>query len=128
MSEEKIKILKMIEDGKITAKEGMDLLNAVEDKKDKPAELEILNNDSKETKWLRVRVIEPNDNTKVKINIPISLVDVALKVGSGFSTELNENLKGVDVNEIVKAIKEGAEGKIVDVEDDNGTKVEVTVE
>ena len=37
MSNEKMRILEMIQTGKLTANEGLDLLNAMEDTGDKPA-------------------------------------------------------------------------------------------
>jgi len=121
LKEEKMQILKLIQDGKVSSEEGIELLNALEDKTD---ELH-----RKSAKWLKIRVYDPDDKTKVNVNIPIALVDIGLKFATKFSPELKEShLEEIDFREIAEAIKNGAEGKIVDVESDNGEKVEIIVE
>ncbi|MGF7059207.1 SHOCT-like domain-containing protein [Brassicibacter mesophilus] len=121
LKEEKIQVLKMIEEGKITSEEGIELLNALEDK---GMDLGV-----KSSKWLKVKVYEPDDKTKVNVNIPIALVDIGLKFATKFSPELKDsNIQDVDFKEIAEAIKNGAEGKIVDIESEDGERVEVIVE
>lgn len=121
LKEEKMQILKMIEDGKVSSKDGLELLNALEDKERLPI--------SKSSKWLKIKVFEPDDNTKVNVNIPLALVDVGLKMATKMSPDLkNSDLKDIDFNEIAELIKNGAEGKIVEVESDNGERVEIIVE
>ena len=70
------------------------------------------------------------DKTKVKVNIPLSLVNVGLKLGCAYAPQLKESgLDKIDFDEIIEAVKNGAEGRVVDVEDeDSQTKVEVYVE
>ncbi|MFP4016548.1 MAG: SHOCT-like domain-containing protein [Halanaerobiales bacterium] len=128
VNEEKMQILKMIEEGKINSSEGLELLEAIENK---AADNSIISsNKITAAKWLRVRVKAEDDKTKVNVNIPISLVDVGLKIAKAYSPELNsEELKDIDFDEIIKAIKDGAEGKIVDIYDEeSNTTVEVFVE
>jgi hypothetical protein len=121
LKEERLAIIKMIQEGKISAEEGADLLSALDEKSSEGY--------TKNAKWIRVRVFDPDDNTKVNVNIPIALVDVGLKFATKFSPELKEShLEEVDLKEIVEAIKNGAEGKIVDIESDDGERVEVYVE
>lgn len=121
LKEEKLQILKMIQEGKITSENGVDLLNAL-DAKDN----EGLN---KPSKWLKVRIYEGSDKAKVNVNIPLSLVDVGLKMATKFSPELKDSkLEEIDFKEIAELIKNGAEGKIVDIETEDGEKVEVIVE
>lgn len=121
MREEKLQILKMIEEGKITADEGVNLLNALEDAEEKILETE-------GAKWLRVRVNGRDGKQKVNVNIPISLIDIGLKIGTKCHSDLEKQLGGINLEQIIKYVKEGAEGKLVEVEDDNGDKVEVFVE
>lgn len=121
LKEEKLQILKMIQEGKITSENGVELLNAL-DAKDN----EGLN---KPSKWLKVRIYEGSDKAKVNVNIPLSLVDVGLKMATKFSPELKDSkLEEIDFKEIAELIKNGAEGKIVDIETEDGEKVEVIVE
>lgn len=120
--EEKLQILKMIEEGKITHEEGLELLNAIEEKDT------VLSTSN--AKWIKIRVYDPDDKTKVNVNIPIALVDVGLKFATKFSPELkNSDLENINLEEIIQIIKSGAQGKIVDVtNEENGEKVEIFVE
>lgn len=121
LKEEKMQILRMIEDGKITSADGLELLGALEEKENLPI--------SKTSKWLKIKVHDPDDNAKVNVNIPLALVDVGLKMATKFSPELkNSDLKDIDFNEIAELIKNGAEGKIVDIESGDGERVEIVVE
>jgi hypothetical protein len=125
-NEERMQILKMLEEKKINAQEAAELLEAVE-KGSEP-----LNISKKTTgaKWLRVRVLAEDGKVKDNVNVPVSLVDVGLKIGKKFDPKLQDaDLGGIDMNEIVEMIKQGAEGKIVDVYDEKSkTTVEIYVE
>jgi hypothetical protein len=124
-NEEKLQILKMIEEGKITSAEGLELMEALE-KGEKSENLTV----NQKSRWLRIDVRAENNKTKAKVNIPLSLVDIGLKIGGRFAPELKEaGLDKIDINEIVQMVKDGAHGKIVEVDDEeNGTKIEVYVE
>jgi hypothetical protein len=126
MNEEKLKILKMIEEGTITADEGSKLLASIDDSK----ELNIHEGTGEKPKWLRIKVLsnENGKNTKVKVNIPIALVETGLKIGKSFDKNFEESMKGIDIVEVMEMIRNGAEGKIVEVESDTGEIVEVYVE
>lgn len=121
LKEERMEILKMIEDGKISSKDGLELLSALEVKNETLS--------THKSKWIKIRVFDPDEKAKVNVNIPIALVDIGLKFITKISPELKEyNFEGIDINEITELIKSGAEGKIVDVESENGEKVEIFVE
>ncbi len=126
MNDEKLKILKMIEEGTITADEGSRLLASIDDSKD----LKINESTGEKPKWLRIKVLsnEQGKNTKVKVNIPIALVETGLKIGKSFDKNFEESMKGIDLGEVMEMIRSGAEGKIVEVESDTGEIVEVYVE
>jgi len=121
VSDEKMQILKMVEEDKIDAKEAMELINALEGNEENIG----LKND---VKWLKVRVKTLDD--KVNVNIPVSLVDIGLKLATTYASNLNKFERDqIDVKAIIEAVKNGDEGKIVDVEDaEKQTKVEVYVE
>ena len=123
VSEERIQILEMVEEGKITASEAMELLNALERNQEDIVP-------KNKAKWLKVRVNTMEDETKVNVNIPIALVDVGLKLAKTYDPKLKESgLDKINIDEILEAVKNGAEGKIVDVEDEeNQTRVKVYVE
>lgn len=126
MNDEKIKILKMIEDGIITASEGAQLLGAIDD----ASELQTTAKGNSDAKWLRVKVLSTENGvkTKVNVNVPIALVETGLKIGKHFHKDIEASMQGLDITEILEMIKNGAEGKIVEVESDNGDIVEVYVE
>jgi hypothetical protein len=116
--DERLQILRMIEGGQITAEEGAKLLAALEE----PSRGEMVGGSPR---WFRVRVTDLNTGKqKVNINLPLKILDVGARIGAKFAAPMN-----IDVEEIVQAIKEGAQGKIVDVEDvEDNERVEVYVE
>lgn len=120
-AEERMQILKMIESRQISAEEGARLLAAL-DQADKGSRAA----PAGAPKWFRVRVTDlRSGKQKVSVNIPMSLVEVGLKMGARFAPET----EGLDLAEITRAIREGALGKLVDVEDqDDGERVEIYVE
>ena len=63
--------------------------------------------------------------SKVSVNIPMGLVNAGIKMGARFAPDL----EGVNFDEISELIKSGAQGKIVDVVDnEEGERVEIFVE
>lgn len=123
-AEERMQILKMVENRQISAEEGARLLEAL----DKPASEPTPSADpSTHGHWLYVRVTDMRSGKrKVNVKIPLGLVDVGLKMGAKFSPV---GIEGLDLNQILAAIKAGSSGKIVDVEDErDGEHVEVYIE
>ena len=122
--EERLKILKMIEDGKITAEEGAKLLAALADsRRTQPLPTP---GTAGGAKWFRVRVTDvATGKTRVNVNLPMSLVNVGIKVGARFAPDMDE----AQMNMIAEALKAGALGKIVDViDEEDGEHVEVFIE
>lgn len=123
---EKMQILTMVKDGKITTEEGVKLLEALENTNDSSGN--IVQSGGK-AKWLKIRVFDPEDSTKVNVTLPISLVSIGVKLAGKFSPEFKEaGLTEDDMEEIFTAIKNGETGKIVEVDSEDGTKVEVVIE
>lgn len=122
--EERMQILKMIEDGKISAAEGAELLRALDAEKRTPR-YEPLRGGSA-PRWFRVRVTDvASGHHKVNVNIPMGLVQVGIKMGARFAPEM----EGVDYQEIMDAIRSGQQGKIFEVVDEEGgERVEIFVE
>lgn len=126
LKEEQFQILKMVETGTITSEEGVRLLEALEGSPSQKLE-------TQNAKWLKIRVYEPDDKSKVNVTIPLSLVNVGMKIATkvapNFVPELKEaGLTEQDIAEIFEAVKDGATGKLIDIESDNGEKVEITIE
>jgi hypothetical protein len=117
----------MISEGKITAEEGSRLLAALKDPERRGAGSQTGSGPlSSEARFLRIRVTS-NDTgrERVSVNIPMNLVNVALRMGARFAPEM----EGMEISEIMDAIRHGARGKIIDVDSvESGEKVEIYVE
>lgn len=123
-SEERMKILKMISEEKITAEEGAQLLSALSQRSEKD-KVEPRRNLS--SRMLRVRVTDMGSGkTKVHVNVPMRLVDAGLSIASQYTPEM-ENDQMMDA--IKEALSENMSGKIVDViDEEDGEHVEIFIE
>jgi hypothetical protein len=121
--EEHMQVLKMIEEGKISASEGADLIRALDKEEQKPSQP--LKGASR-PRWFRVRITDVNSgNVKVNVNIPVGLVNVGMKMGARFTPELDS----ITYDELSDFIRSGASGKVIDVVDsEEGERVEIFVE
>lgn len=121
-SEERMRILQMIRDGKVSAEEGANLLQALS-RGGRPTPPPP---PTRDPRLLRVRITDlRTGKTKVNVNIPMSLVNVGVKLGARFTPPHAD----VNYDEIMEAIREGASGRLVDIEDvESGEHVEVWVE
>jgi hypothetical protein len=120
--DERLKILKMLEDGRISAEEAARLLKALG--KARPAGA--APGPRGENKWFRVRVTDlKSGRTSVNVTLPMSLVNVGLKLGA----QLVPESESIDFRQVQEALRAGLTGKIVDVEDvEDGQRVEIYVE
>jgi hypothetical protein len=125
-SEERMRILRMIQEGKISADEGAKLLAALRDNRKETRETVIVNRVGGSKNWLRIRVTDMKTNrAKVSVNLPLGLVEAGMKIGAQYAPELN----GIDLNMIIEEVKNGAQGKIIDVMDEeDGEHVEIFIE
>ena len=121
-AEERMQILKMIEEGKISPEEGARLLSAL-GKKKPPAPPPPGGSDAR---WFRVRVTDADTGrSKVNVSIPMGLVNVGVRMGARFIPEDAD----IDIEELFEQIRSGAHGKIVEVVDDeSGEHVEIFIE
>lgn len=122
-TEERMQILKMIEEGKISASEGADLLRALEKKDTSSAEPL---RGASQAKWFRVRITDVSSGkNKVNVNIPMGLVQVGMKMGARFAPDM----EGVDYEDLMESIRMGRQGKVIDITDsDDGERIEIFVE
>jgi hypothetical protein len=144
VSEEKLKILQMIQDGKINATEGLELIKALEDSESTAnPHPESISHSRLANRFLRVKV-NTEGTTKVNVNLPLSLLKVASKFAAFGMNYIPEsarqemekkgiNLSQIDLEELMRLIEEGlTDGKLVDVEvndpNEGLVKVEVYVE
>jgi len=123
-SEERMKILKMINEDKITADEGAKLLTALSQRSEKTR-----SEPSRKlaSQMLRVRVTDmQSGRAKVNVNLPMRLVDAGLNIAAQFTPEMqNDQMMGA----VKKALTEEMTGKIVDIiDEEDGEHVEIFIE
>jgi hypothetical protein len=139
MSEEKLKILQMVQEGKINAAEALELLKALEESEPKPG-APTATPSRLANRFLRVKV-SSNGITKVNVNLPLSLLRVASKFavfGVNYIPEVARlemekkgvDLSKIDIEELFRLIEQGLleGGKIVDVEANDPVEGLVKVE
>ena len=129
MQEERMRILQMLIEGKITVDESLKLLEALEPEAAGEPEPAV----QTRAKWLRIRITERGkDKPKVMVTLPVGLVDWALRTGSKFASLGGADLgeMGIDLNQLRAALVYGGmKGKIIDVMDDEeGQRVEIELE
>ena len=126
--EERIKILKMIEDGKISADEGAKLLATLAEGNRDSLDPAVPGKPGRPgaPRTLRIRVTDiASGRSKASVQIPLALVDAGMKIGAHFAPEV----EGVDMSNVMDAMRSGVTGKIIDVVDDeDGEHVEIFIE
>jgi hypothetical protein len=123
-TEERMKILKMIEEGKLSAEEGTKLLAALSERRNPTPPR--LPGTPGAPRWLRIRVTDiRSGRSKASVQIPLALVDAGMKIGAHFAPEV----EGVDMTNVMEAMRSGMTGKIIDViDEEDGEHVEIYVE
>jgi len=77
-------------------------------------------------RWLHIRVTNlETGRPKVNVNLPLSWVELGVKIGARHSSEL----AGIDFGDLVEQIHAGTSGKLVEVEDlEDGERIEIFVD
>ena len=77
---------------------------------------------------LRITV-DSADGDRVRMNVPLALVEVAMEIGMEMP-QINgtDALKGVDLNKVLRLVREGLVGNLVEVDSADGDKVRIFVE
>jgi hypothetical protein len=123
-NEERLKILQMLEDGKISADEASTLLRALEGGgQQRPFSPALAGTDGR---YFHVHVTNLETGAeKINVTIPMGLVKVGLRMAERFAPEFED----IDMAELEELIASGATGKLVEVTDTgDGERVEIYVE
>jgi hypothetical protein len=115
-TDERLRILEMVRDGKVTPEDGMRLLDELSEA---PA--------GDLSRTVRVNIRDAGGR-KVQVALPARL---AMTIGGMVPEKMRTRLKekGINLDELLKAVQQGtSRGPIVDVRDPGGTVVEVIVE
>ena len=127
-SNERLKILKMVQERKISAEEGIELLDLISEKNPKGnnPNTDSDNQPRASAQWFRVVVTDTQSGkTRVNVRLPVSLVNAGMKMGARFSPQID----GLDRKQLLEFLQSGTTGKVIDVlDDDGGEHVEVYIE
>lgn len=122
MNDEIMKVLKMLEEGKIDTEKAAELIEVLSASKNSvPA---VIQSD----KMLKIRVNSQNGDN-VNINVPVKFIRT---IGGAIKripkVEGIEGMEDIDIQAILEAVSDGLDGKIVDVKSEKGDNVEIVVE
>jgi hypothetical protein len=121
-TDERNRILHMVETGQITAEQAAQLLDAMGSERERPR------GDRARSRTVRIRVTNSTANAQ-KINLtatlPVYLIEVSLRLG----TRLIPQLSGSTLEDLLRSIEEGATGRLLDIQDlEAGERVEIFAE
>lgn len=128
-NEERIQILKMVGEGKLTPEEAdilLDELEAVSATEKKSGSLPALPEQNRQAKWLRIRVVEAG-GTKPVVNmrVPFSVARMGLKIAGRYTPEL----EGIDLDEIGRLFASGEDVPLIEVNNERKNEtVQISVE
>ncbi|EAZ85433.1 hypothetical protein BB14905_14590 [Bacillus sp. B14905] len=129
MKEEIARVLTMVQEGKIDAEKGSELIQVLQDKDD--AGNKLLDKPAKYLdKTLKVRIVS-TENDNVTVNLPIKLVKVVLMAGHSIAASIPQSekyVKDLDISLIMEAIENELDGQIVDIKSANGDSVSVFID
>ena len=141
VEDERLRILRMVEEGKISATEAVSLLSAMNGERKPAAAPAPVQPEFKKVavaaavepkqpstggpRFFKVRVTDvESGRSKVSVTLPLALVDWGLKIGARYAPDAD-----IDMNEIGEMLRMGIEGKLIDVMDEeDGEHVEIFVE
>jgi hypothetical protein len=125
---ERIKILQMIQNGKITAEQGVELLKTCCSSEVKPSSINAVSTVTRANpaQWVRVIVTDTiSGKRRVNVRMPAGLVNTGTKFGARLSID-RQNLDPAILRD---SIRSGKIGKILDIADDaEHERVEIFLE
>jgi hypothetical protein len=126
MKKERIMILEMLEEGKISADDAAKLLETLERNRSKSEEEDEAEPVKGQGKFFRVTITDTDSGkTRANIRIPLSVMGIGAKFGAHFAPQID----GLDNEDLLQAVRSGEVGKIIDVfDDEDGEHVEVYIE
>lgn len=133
--EEKMRILKMVEEGTITAAEAQELLRAMEEPADAFAGQDwvapIIREDIPyEDRMLRV-VVNSQDGDKVRVQFPVKGIKAILKATGKLPIQVSGDMGGMDIEAMTEAIIQCLDsesiGDIVTVDSADGDHIRVFI-
>lgn len=118
-TEERNRILHMVESGNLTAAEAVQLLDALESERRHEVE-------RSSKRMVRVRVTTMSvRRQKANVTVPVDLIGVGIRL----ATRLAPQVSGSALEDLLRAIEHGARGRLLDLQDlELDERVEIFVE
>lgn len=109
---------------------GVTVDELLEGKQELPAVRVLPPAERKDMKDMLLRItVDSADGDKVRVNLPMALVEVAMEMGMAMpQINGNEALKGVDLKKVLEMVRLGCVGNLVEVDSSGGDKVRIFVE
>lgn len=128
-SEERMRILMMIQEGKISASEGARLIEALDDLSEPTKTAPSLTGSmasGKKPHYLRVLITDTDSGkSRVNVRLPVSLINSGMRMGARFAPEI----EGLDMEDLNAWMNSGEIGQIVDIfDEEDGEHIEVFLE
>ncbi len=117
-AQERLKVLEMLEAGKISSDEAAKLLIAVGEEDAHPAAVG-------RGRWLTIRVKE-GEKTAVNVRIPLKLAEWALRLVPEKYLE-KQGITGVEILELVRQVQGAGKTQLIDVHD-GGEHIQIAIE
>jgi hypothetical protein len=134
MKSEIEKVLTMVQEGKIDAEKGSELIQVLKEKEHvtsiRPLNYTPNGPSRYIDKTLKIRVVSA-ESDNVNVNLPIKLVKVILAAGHSIASKIPQSeqyVKDINIDLIFDAIENELDGQIVDVKSANGDTVSVVIE
>jgi hypothetical protein len=136
MKNEIEKVLTMVQEGKIDAEKGSELIQVLQEKESGETTPARTSNYAPARpsnyidKTLKIRVVSAQSDN-VNVNLPIKLVKVVLAAGHSIASKIPQSeqyVKDINIDLIFDAIENELDGQIVDVKSANGDTVSVVIE
>lgn len=133
--EEKMRILKMVEEGTITAEQAQELLRAMEEPADAFTRQDwtaptIREDIPYEDRMFRI-VVDSQSGDKVRVQFPVKAIKAILKVTGKLPIQMSGDMEGVDVEAMTEAVIQCLDsesiGDIITVDSADGDHVRVFI-
>jgi hypothetical protein len=132
-TEERLRILKMVEEGKLSADDATALLSALAANERKAAQARsgpssAGSGTSGQARYLRIRVTDLRTNRpKVNLRVPLGIFQMLVRAGTRF--DLKANVEGLNMASILEAVNQSTVGPLIDVIDtQDQERVEIAIE
>ncbi|MCX7902913.1 MAG: hypothetical protein N2486_00230 [Caloramator sp.] len=120
MKDEILRILTMVNEGKISQEKAAELIDALYQREEKT-------NSDYDSRILKVKVLS-HEGDNVNVNFPVKAAKAILKATGKFPIPMENQTANIDMNALIEALDASVIGKIVDVKSADGDIVEVTIE